>query len=206
MLEDQNHYAWTHFHPIMGVTLRHFSEDLYELVSEKDPKIEKAQFVFQNFPHLTECPTKDLFSKHPTRSNLWRFRGRKDDITVLSGGRNVDPDLMEGSIAAHPKVKAALLHGTGKTKVSLLIEATKPPTNARERDALMEEIWPSVEKANEIMSTPGRVHKELILFTTQEKPFPRAGKGSVQRAMTSDIYKQELDELYESAEKVLVGG
>ena len=199
VLESQDDYAWMHFHPIMGASLRHFSKDLYELVLVRDPRIEKAQFVFRNFPHLSEWPTKDLFSKHPTRDDLWRFRGRKDDIVVLSNGRNVEPGLMEQGVAAHPKVKAALLYGSGQTQVSLLVEAIEPPGNEEESAALVEEIWPTAVEMNESMNAFGRVHKDLILFATRGKPFSRAGKGSVQRAMTFEAYEKELKELYVSA-------
>ncbi|KAI4209012.1 MAG: hypothetical protein LQ351_008010 [Letrouitia transgressa] len=200
VLEEQKDYAWMHFHPLMGATLRHYSDDLYELVLEKNPKIEKAQFVFQNFPHLEEWPTKDLFSRHPTRNDLWRFRGRKDDITVMSNGRNIDPGLMEASVAGHPKVKAALLYGAGKTKASLLVEAVEPPTSAEERLRLVQEIWPTVKKSNEVMNAYGRIQKSLILIATKEKAFMRTAKGSMQRAVTINAYEQELNELYEAAD------
>ncbi|KAL9609999.1 MAG: hypothetical protein Q9167_005272 [Letrouitia subvulpina] len=202
VLGEQKDYAWMHFHPIMGATLRHYSDDLYELVLEKDTKIQKAQFVFQNFPHLTEWATNDLFSRHPTRDDLWRFCGRKDDITVLSNGRNIEPGLMETSVAAHPKVTAALLYGAGKMKTSLLVEAVEPPTSAEGRLRLVQEIWPTVDKANEVMNAYGRVQKPMILITTKEKPFMRTAKGSVQRAVTVKAYEQELDELYKAAEKI----
>jgi len=203
ILGDQEDYAWTHFHPVMGATLRHFSEGLHELVLEKDSKTEKAQFVFQNFPHLAEWATKDLFSRHPTRDDLWRFRGRKDDITVLANGRNIEPGLMEGSVAAHPKVKAALLCGSGKTMTSLLVEATEPLGSAEESARLVQEIWPIVESANEVINAHGRIQKPLILFATKGKPFMRAGKGSVQRSTTVKAYEQELEELFRAAEKDL---
>ena len=87
----------------------------------------KAQLIFQNFPHLSEWETKDLFSKHPTGNDLWRFRDRKDDIVVLSNARNIIPNLMEEPLAAHQKVKAALLGGSGKSHTFLLIEVTEPP-------------------------------------------------------------------------------
>lgn len=199
ILESQDDYEWIHFHPIMGATFRHFSEDLYECVLVRDPSLDSAQFVFENFPHLNEWPTKDLFSKHPLRNDLWRFRGRKDDILVLSNARNVDPGLIESTVVSHPKVKAALLCGSGRMATALLVEALDPPTSAEEQAALGEEIWPMVEKGNEASNVQARVEKNMILFTAKEKPFLRAGKGSVQRAMTVIAYEAELNQLYKDA-------
>lgn len=182
----------------MGAQLRHFSDDLYECVLVRDPAISKAQFIFQNFPDKDEWATKDLFSPHPDRPDLWRFRGRKDDIILLPNARNVDPALIEATVSGHPKVKAALLSGSGRMKTALLIEtAEEPPQNEEERKALLEEVWPSIEKGNEISGEWARVTgREMVVFAVKEKPFRRAGKGSVQRNMTLGEYREEIDALY----------
>ncbi|KAL9619386.1 MAG: hypothetical protein Q9160_005981 [Pyrenula sp. 1 TL-2023] len=195
--QSQSEYSWWEFHPIMGAELRHFSDDLYECVLVRDPKIEKAQFIFQNFPEKDEWATKDLFSPHPEREGLWRFRGRKDDIIVLPNSRNIDPALIEATVSGHPKVKAALLSGSGRMKTALLIEAAEPPANGEEKKALLEELWPSIEKGNEISTEWARVtSREMVVFAVREKPFRRAGKGSVQRNMTLEEYREEIDGLY----------
>ncbi|TVY34617.1 Non-canonical non-ribosomal peptide synthetase [Lachnellula occidentalis] len=206
IVEEQDDYAWLHFHPIMGASFRHASKDLYELVLEKRPEIQEAQFVFQNFPHLTEYRTKDLFSKHPTRDDLWRFRGRTDDILVLSNGRLIEPALMESNVAAHSNVRAALLCSDGKSKVGLLVEAVVPPTSVEGSAALVEEIWPVVVSSNVVMNVFGRVDKPLILFATKDKPFSRAGKGSVLKPLTLKAYDQELREMFCAAERDSGGG
>ncbi|MDI1492650.1 MAG: hypothetical protein OHK93_004432 [Ramalina farinacea] len=186
-------------HAPKGPKLRHLSEDLYELVLIKDENLVKARFIFQNFPHLSEWETKDLFSKHPTRNDLWQFRGRKDDLVVLSNARNIMPNLMEEALAAHPKVKAALLGGSGKSHPLLLFEATETPESTDQRRELVQEVWPTIDDANETMNTYGRVQKPLILIATKEKRFKRTGKGSIQRAMTFEAYGTEIEELYKTS-------
>lgn len=203
-LERQDDYDWMHFHPMMGAEFRKFSDDssddLRELVLIKDTNLVKAQFIFQNFPLRDMWETKDLFSKHPTRDDLWQFRGRKDDIIVLSNARNIMPNLMEEALAGHTKVKAALLGGSRKPNTFLLIEATEPPESADQKRDLIQEVWPTIVDANETMNTYGRVQKPLILIATKEKPFRRTGKGSIQRRMTFEAYSTELKELYEAVE------
>ena len=195
-LEDQELHEWMNFHPIIGAKLKHYAEDLYELVIVKDTKILHFQFVFLNFPDLDEWPTKDLMSKHPTR-DLWRYRGRRDDMIVMSNGLKINPLILEGIVMSHPQVISALLTGTGRTKAAWLVEPRYPPFSENDRVALVEDIWPAIEKANEAAPKQAQAEKYWIVFTTKEKPMTRAGKGSVQRQTTVKLYEEELDALYQ---------
>ncbi len=38
------------------------------------------------FPEIKEYSMKEVYVKHPTKRNLWRYVGRKDDVIVLSNG------------------------------------------------------------------------------------------------------------------------
>ncbi|KAL9616868.1 MAG: hypothetical protein Q9160_008290 [Pyrenula sp. 1 TL-2023] len=194
--ETQDDYEWMHFHPIMGATMRHYSEDLYELVLVRDPDIVEAQFVFHNFPELSEWETRDLFSRHPTKTQLWKFRGRRDEIFVLANARNVEPGPMEKVVSGHAKVKAAILLGSGRRAAALLVEPVEPVEGEEARAVLVEEIWPTVRRGNEMINSYARVLKSMILVSRVEKPFLRAGKGSVQRWMTLNAYEDEIDYLY----------
>ena len=196
-VEDQEFHEWMNFNPIIGAKLKHYTEDLYELVIVKDPKILPLQFVFLNFPELEEWHTKDLMSKHPTR-DLWRYRGRRDDMIVMNNGLKINPLILEGIVMSHAQIISALLTGTGRTKSAWLIELRDPPSNESERAALVEDIWPVIEKANETAPKQARVEKDWIMFTTKEKPMARAGKGSVQRQSTVKLYEKELDALYQA--------
>ena len=142
ILEDQSYSDYMHFHPLLGATLRPFSEDYHELVITKDAKFHTAQFVFWNFPELSEWPTKDLFVRHPTKPDLWLFKGRRDDTIVLSNARNVHPGLMEQIVMSNPKVRAALLTGNKHSKTVLLVEAQSPPQTSEEAEQLRKDLWP----------------------------------------------------------------
>ncbi|KAI1396390.1 hypothetical protein F4819DRAFT_475493 [Hypoxylon fuscum] len=202
---DPDDWAYLGLSSMLGYEYRHFSEDLYEQVIVRDPRLEKYQGIFATFPELTEWPMKDLYSKHPTKENLWLYRGRADDIIVFSTGEKLNPLEMESIICANSVVTAALIAGLGHFQSSLLVEAVKPPTNEEEKGELLESIWPSVQAANKESPSHGRIHRNMIAFTSPNKPMLRAGKGTVQRKMTLDLYTSELDALYQDSETPVDG-
>ena len=192
-MEDWQYYA---FSPYMGAEFRHHWEDLYEMVIVRKEGFELSQAVFYTFPDLQEYSMKDVYSKHPSKPGLWLYRGRSDDVIVFSTGEKINSLTMEGIIGIHPDVSSALVVGQGRFQSALLVEAKRPPATLDEQETLLENIWPAVERANEDCPAHGKIAKPFVLFTTAEKPMLRAGKGTVQRMSTVDLYKEELDTLY----------
>ncbi|TVY45835.1 Non-canonical non-ribosomal peptide synthetase [Lachnellula subtilissima] len=191
---DQSDYEWMSFSPIVGARFDPYAEDLYEFVIEKDDRILPAQFVFLNWPELSEWHTRDLFSKHPTKEGLWKFQGRADDMFSMLNGAKYNPLAMETIVAAHPQVMTALLVGEARERTIWLLEVYNPPQNDQEKRKLVDEIWPTVEEANGIAQLPSRVtSKNAVVFSQKGKPFPRAGKGSVQRKLAIRAYQEEID-------------
>ena len=197
-MEDQDDFEYMGFSELMGAQFRHYSGDLYEMVLVRDASGKVPQHIFLNFPELSEWPTKDLFSKHPTRDRLWRYRGRSDDLIIMLNALRVNPVASEGILAGHPKVTGALLTGTSREEVAWLIETAEPPTSDSEKASLIEEIWPTIMKANETGDAQSHAAKDMVVFTAKDKPMLRAGKGTIQRRLTVESYEAELDALYEA--------
>jgi hypothetical protein len=53
-----------------------------------------------------------------------------------------------------------------------------------------------IEQANDIAPAFSRIFKEMILFTSPDKPLPRAGKGTVLRKAAIALYASEIDSMY----------
>lgn len=195
---DPEDWAYMSVSPYLGHEYRRVSGegDLYEQVIVRDPKLHLYQGVFGTFPELDEYPTKDLYAKHPTKENCWLYKGRADDIIVYSTGEKLNPLEMESIISANPAVSAALVTGFGKFQSSLLVEPLEPIKNEAEKEQLMTAIWPSVQAANKEGPSHARIHRDMIAFTSPDRPMLRAGKGTIQRKMTVDMYAAELDALY----------
>lgn len=186
--------------PCLGHTYRHVSEDLYEHVIVRQPHLEAYQGVFRTFPDLWEWPMKDLYSPHPTKNDLWLYKGRIDDIIVFSTGEKLNPLDMEAIISAHPAVSACLVSGLGRFQSALLIEAATPPSSDAEQQQLIDGIWPTIKEANAASPSHGRIHRNMVMVADADRPFLRAGKGTVQRKLTLSIYENELNDLYTSSE------
>lgn len=199
-------WKYFHFNPHAGIDFRHQSDNQYEAVIIRDPVLEKRQPVFSVFPELDEWGTHDLYSPHPSIPDLWAYSGRSDDIIVLLTGEKTNPTTMEQTISHHPEVQAALVAGTARFQTALLIELVPSQNSEKlsteERAHAIERIWPKIEEANQDCPQHANVAKTHILFTTPEKPMERAGKGTIQRKPTLDLYSKELDKLYADADKM----
>jgi long-subunit acyl-CoA synthetase (AMP-forming) len=50
-----------------------------------------------------------LYEPHPTKPDTWLYRGRTDELLVLSNGEKVRPLAMEAIINSHSEVSACLM-------------------------------------------------------------------------------------------------
>jgi MFS family permease/aryl carrier-like protein len=195
------HWSWHCFNTEQsGIEFREEDSGLHELVIVRDDRLALTQAIFVTFPDLQVYHTKDLFSKHPTEPALWKYEGRLDDIIVFSSGEKINPVSMEGVIGSCPEVTGALVVGQGKFQTALLVEVKSPPTSEAEKQQLKDSIWPFVQKANAASIAHAKISKDLILFASSQKPLPRAGKGTVQRARGVKMYAEEIEELYRNFE------
>jgi hypothetical protein len=109
VLAEENDWNYHHFHPAAGFTYKQRSEELWEQFQTRDPELDAYQAFLQTFPDQDEVAVKDLYSKHPTKPGRWLYRGRADDVIVLSNGEKVNPLDMENCINSHQAVKACLI-------------------------------------------------------------------------------------------------
>jgi acyl-coenzyme A synthetase/AMP-(fatty) acid ligase len=106
---EKEDWNYLHFHPAGGYTYQQRSDDLWEQFQTRDPKLDAFQAFLQTFPNQDEVAIKDLYSKHPTKPGRWSYRGRTDDVIVLSNGEKTNPLDMEAIINSHSAVKASLI-------------------------------------------------------------------------------------------------
>jgi hypothetical protein len=109
---------------------------------------------------------------------------------------------MEGSICLCPEIKSAVIFGTSRPQVGLLVDP-KPgriidPTDAAALEAYKDEIWPFIAKAHSTAPGFARIFREMIVLTEPSRPLPLTAKGTVVRKMALTLYAKEVDEVYDN--------
>lgn len=195
LVPNRDNWAYFEFHPSYGVELQPSEDDAYELVLHRRSRRREDRVFSCIYPDVDEYHTRDLFNPHSVKPNLWKFHGRKDDIIILATGEKFNPVPSEIMISSHPLVSAALVVGFRRTQPALLIEPA--PNVELDRNVLIDKIWPSVERANKQALACGRLSRSLAMVVDSNKPFERAGKGTVIRKMTAEKLASEIDGLYD---------
>jgi nucleoside-diphosphate-sugar epimerase len=193
--EDPANWGYFEWNEAYGLDMQDIGEGVFEMVIPRQENARDFKGIFHTYPGLNVYPTNDLYTPHPTNPHLWKFYGRKDDVIVLSNGEKFNPVGMETIIEGHPLVGKAVVVGQSRFQAGLLIE---PSHGGPDMDAkvFVEEIWPTVQLANQGIAAHGRVMKNKICFAMKTKPFKTTPKGSVQRRAVLRDYEKEIDAMY----------
>ncbi|KAH0085498.1 acetyl-CoA synthetase-like protein, partial [Aureobasidium melanogenum] len=212
---DQGYFL---IHPFMAPDFQHTDADLYELVIKRTPKSEAytnffrcidstpshlaAHFDFDTKESINEFRTKDLFSPHPTKPGLWKYRCRKDDLVLLSGEVKMYAGAIEEAISAHPAIGAVVVGGQYRSRPFLMVEPATSITTNDQKAEFVNEIWPAVEAENEKHHDSARLQKELVVIVEPEKKMMRTPKGTVDRKATLSAFEGEIDQVYKAWSKM----
>ncbi|KAI0387834.1 hypothetical protein F5Y04DRAFT_286810 [Hypomontagnella monticulosa] len=190
-------WSWHEFNPLVKYEMQEYdsTEGTFELVVFANESTKDTAAVYHNLPGTKEYRTKDLFIRHPQKPQLYKYYGRRDDIIVLANGEKFNPIPLEVNIQNHPALKGALVIGNGRTQPALLVEP-KESLEEEGRGQLLRDIWPLVEKSNNLVPGQGRIHYGKILCALPGLPFTRTGKGTIVRKLTEQAYEDQIDELY----------
>jgi acyl-CoA synthetase (AMP-forming)/AMP-acid ligase II len=188
-LEPHPDYA-DEFEPVM--------DGVFELVYRDKGKLKPPLVYTYTQPAGTrEYRTKDLFVPHLTKSGLWRFYGRRDDVLVLSTGLKMNPLPVELAVTGHPGVSGSLVVGQGRDRTVLLIE---PIERVGEIETFLEGLWPAVERANADLDEGARVERNMLLVV-EPGAFVRAPKGTVVRQRTTDNFDGDIGKIIQAASR-----
>ena len=192
---EREDWFWFCFHPYSGFEFKELETDVYEHWVHRSEHWALFQGIFHTFPDQNSINFKDLYMRHPTKPNLWAFKGRSDDLVVLSNGYKISPLETEAFITTHPDISGCLIFGTGKPQAGLLIEL-KDPTN--KSPELIDSIWAKVQTANSMSRHKNQLLKDFITFALPEKPFLRTDKRTIKRSATLALYSDYFERFYSS--------
>ncbi|KAE8356048.1 NRPS-like enzyme [Aspergillus coremiiformis] len=196
LCQDPADWEYFEWNPAFEHRMEEINDGLWELVIPR-PASRRYHGIFHTHPHLTVYHTGDLFEPHPVKPNLWRSKGRKDDVIVLSNGEKFNPIDAERLLETHPRVHRAAIFGQDRFQAALLVEPEwneLPPTWTLEW--LQKDVAPLVDQANALLPAHGQIHPTHIAFASRNRPFALTPKGSVRRRETSQLYQPVLDRLY----------
>ncbi|KAG6824143.1 nonribosomal peptide synthetase, partial [Arthromyces matolae] len=125
--------------------------------------------------------------------------GRIDDVVIHASGEKTVPGPMEDIVMSSPYVMGTVIFGRAHDQPGILVE---PRANFAintfdqgQVSELRNKLWPVIEEANAVAPAFSRIFKEMILFTSTDKPLPRAGKGTVMRKAALKAYDEEIEAL-----------
>ncbi|KIY43648.1 acetyl-CoA synthetase-like protein [Fistulina hepatica ATCC 64428] len=145
--------------------------------------------------------TKDLFVRHPSRSDMYKYVGRLDDTLVQTLGEKTNPVPIELAIRGNsPYVAEAIVFGAGRPQTGCLI---LPSDLAKDftPDELMKKVWPVIELANAAAPTHSRLLPEMVAFLPHGTQIPVATKMSILRPACYAKFKDLIDSIYDRFER-----
>ncbi|XP_044715058.1 AMP-binding enzyme domain-containing protein [Hirsutella rhossiliensis] len=155
---------------------------------------------------ISEWSMNDLYDQHPDPNKpfLWRYRGRKDDVIVLSNGEKLTPVLMETALARSSLVRGAIIVGQGRFQPLALIDlvpGVEHPEDQQSRHELIQRLLPVVAEANKHAPRHGQLDRHHILFADPSKPLHFLGQSKIQRRITNELYSTEIEAFYKHIER-----
>lgn len=187
-------WSYMEFNPCEEVDMQPCGDGSFEMVLHQDPKFSAHRSLWHNFPNVKEWRTGDSFVHHPSKSGLWQFHGRLDDLIVLSTSYKLRPVEMEILIQGDPLLSGALIVGQGKPEPLLIVEPKPGKYNdGSNTNSFIDHIWPTIDEANKIAPPYARINRSRVLLADPARPFVRAPKGSIIRKLTTKAYSGDID-------------
>lgn len=168
----------------------HASQNLYHLVIKPGLK----QKVLSDRPDGS-YGTKDLFQRHPTIPDLWKFAARKDDIIVMLNGEKADPIPIEDAVKVNPEVATAVAFGAGQEALGLVVIKSHSSDRLPHAD-FVNVIGPSIDLGNSRVPAYARIARDMIIVKEAGTPFPATDKGTVIRSAFLKEMHEDIERLY----------
>ncbi|KAJ6509744.1 putative aminoadipate reductase [Mycena vulgaris] len=202
---DTKEWSWLRISDVVEVRWAPQGDGTFECQILKS---ENFSPMVENLNDVRGYGTSDLFINHPEKKHLWKVIGRVDDVIVHTSGEKTVPAPMEDIVTSSPDVAGTVMFGSERAQAGIVIE-TVPSLQidvqiATQLAELRNKIWPTIEEANRIAPAFSRIFKEMIIFTSRDKPLPRAGKGTVLRKASLNLYSPEIEALYGTIEEQAV--
>ncbi|WGW13509.1 AMP-dependent synthetase/ligase [Saxibacter everestensis] len=129
--------------------------------------------------------------------------GRKKELLVTAGGKNVSPSGIENRVSAEPEVAQCMLVGDGRQFIAALVTLDRDMIERdRSKDSpeVIQAVRTAFQEANQSVSRPEQVKKFLILdseFTEADGTLTPSLK--LKRNVIAERFGSDIDALYATA-------
>jgi long-chain acyl-CoA synthetase len=199
--------------PLPGVTLK---------IAEDGEILIKGPNVFRGYWHNETATGEVLDSDGWLRSGdigeldeegFLRITGRKKELIVTSGGKNIAPAVLEGRLRAHPLVSQCVVVGDNRPYIASLVTldpealdhwkqqhdrpASATAADLRDDPEVIAEIQAAVDDANKAVSRAESIRRFRILdsdFTEASGHLTPSLK--VRRSVVAKDYSADIEALY----------
>jgi thioester reductase-like protein len=150
--------------------------------------------------------TRDLFVRHPTKTDRFKYVGRLDDWIALVNGEKINPVQFEQTVQTDPHVAEAVVFGAGQVAAGLIIVAAKGYDNVSE-DEFIKIVQPTIDAANARAEAYAKIDREHIRVMRAEaiNDCPKTDKGTVIRSAFYKKFEALIKSIYEDAERTTGG-
>ena len=141
--------------------------------------------------------SSDLFKKHPSIPNAYKFVGRLDDTITLYNGEKTNPIKYELTLRESPHIKDAIVFGNGQMECGVLVLAAGPVDDIKQ---FKTDIDPVLRKANESAESHAQITSDMVCVLDHETILPRTDKGTVLRPAMYRRFKEQIELMYEKGQ------
>ncbi len=202
--------------PIPGVAIR---------IADDGEILVRGLNVFPGYWHNTEATSEVLEEGGWIRTGdigelddegFLQITGRKKELIVTAGGKNVAPAVLEDRIRAHPLISQCIVVGDGRPYVACLVtldeealdfwkkRTGKPedatPGQLKDDPDLITEIQKAVDEANKAVSRPESVKRFRVLGTDfTEEGGQMTPSLKIRRNVIVKEFAADIEALYSSS-------
>ena len=148
--------------------------------------------------------TKDLFEPHPTIDGAWKYSSRLDDTIVLMNGEKAIPIAMEGAVRQQKLVKEAVMFGTGKNQLGMIVIAADAVASTNQ-ESVVAAMWPIVQAQNRELPGYAQLTREMVQVLPSDTTYASTDKGTVIRQAFYRDFKEQIEAVYTQAETRAAG-
>ena len=199
--------------PLPGVSIK---------IAEDGEILIKGPNVFPGYWH-NEAATKEVFTEDGwfrsgdigelDDEGFLRITGRKKELIVTSGGKNVSPAVLEDRLRSHALISQTMVVGDGRPYVAALVTldaevfgpwkarhgkpADATPVSLRDDPELVAEVQAAVDDANKAVSRAESIRKFRILdgdFTQESGQL--TVKMGIRRSVLAKDFASDIEALY----------